>query len=105
MVCKIPTKIIFKICYYSNIILFCIFILEPGVHSAYVNGYDANDVDKGPLFEIPITVVRPEPLIPEPRPHIEHNNVGFNPGEIKRHFVKAPNDATWAVVRYSIGNL
>lgn len=51
------------------------------------------------VFEIPITVVRPEPLIMEPRPHIEHKNVGFIPGDIKRHFIKTPMDATWAVVR------
>ena len=75
--------------------------LEPGVHSAYVTGYDANDVDKGPLFEIPITVVRPETLIPEPRPFIEHKQVTFNPGDIKRHFVKVPQDASWAVIRLS----
>ena len=35
----------------------------------------------------------------EPRPHIEHKNVGFIPGDIKRHFIKTPMDATWAVVR------
>ena len=44
-------------------------------------------------------MVRPEPLIMEPRPHIEHKNVGFIPGDIKRHFIKTPMDATWAVVR------
>lgn len=73
--------------------------LEPGVHAAYVSAYDAQQPDKGALFEIPITVVRPEPLMNEPRPHVEHCNVTFAPGDIKRHFVKAPSGATWAQVK------
>ena len=73
--------------------------LEPGVHTAYVNAYDAQQPEKGPLFEVPITVVRPEPLTDKPRPHLEHKDVLFGPGDIKRHFVKIPEGATWAVVR------
>ena len=51
------------------------------------------------MFEVPITVVRPEPLKSEPRPHIEHKDILFAPGDIKRHFIKPPEGSTWAVVR------
>ena len=72
--------------------------LKSGVHSAYVKAYEAGDPDKGPLFEIPITVVKPEPITEIPRPRIAHDNVVFTPGMIKRHFVKVPKGATWATV-------
>ena len=51
------------------------------------------------MFEVPITVVRPEPLKSEPRPQIEHKDILFAPGDIKRHFIKPPEGSTWAVVR------
>ena len=51
------------------------------------------------MFEVPITVVRPEPLKSEPRPHIEHKDILVAPGDIKRHFIKPPEGSTWAVVR------
>ena len=51
------------------------------------------------MFEVPITVVRPEPLKSEPRPYIEHKDILFAPGDIKRHFIKPPEGSTWAVVR------
>ena len=58
---------------------------------------------QGPLFEVPITVVRTEPITSEPRPHIEHKDILFAPGDIKRHFVKPPEGSTWAVVRVGKG--
>jgi tripeptidyl-peptidase-2 len=73
--------------------------LDKGVHTTYINAYDANQPDKGPLFEIPITVVKPEPLVQLPRPHVQYKEIVFNPGTIKRTFVKVPDQATWAVVR------
>ena len=73
--------------------------LEPGVHTAYVNAYDSKCPDKGSLFEIPVTVVKPEPLNLEPRPYLAKKEIFFGPGEIKRHFIQAPKEATWAVVR------
>lgn len=33
--------------------------LQPGVHQAYIRAFDSNNVAKGFLFEIPITVVQP----------------------------------------------
>ena len=51
------------------------------------------------MFEIPITVVKPEPLVEKPRPYMAHSNVTFAPGDIKRHFLMAPEGSSWAVVR------
>ncbi len=73
--------------------------LEPGVHSAYVKAFDALNPDKGALFEVPITVVRPEPLLLQPRPYLEAKEVIFAPGDIKRHFVKAPEGSSWALIK------
>ncbi len=73
--------------------------LEPGVHSAYVKAYDLQEPRKGHLFEIPITLVIPEPLLSEPRPHASYSKVSFGPGTIRRHFLPVPENATWAVIR------
>ncbi len=54
---------------------------------------------KGPVFEIPITVVKPEPLVELPRPHIERLGLTFRPGDLSRTFVQVPEGATWAVIR------
>lgn len=73
--------------------------LEPGVHNAFVNAYDMKCPSKGPIFEIPITVVRTDKLQMEPRPVFERCNVIFAPGEIKRSFVQVPREATWALLQ------
>jgi len=69
--------------------------LAPGAHSAYITAYDASNPSSGKLFEIPINVIRAEPLNMKPRPNVEHREV-FQPGTIKRHFLEVPNGATWA---------
>ena len=76
------------------------------------------------MFEIPITVVKPEPLTLDagPRPtfvvgsvpsissngHVETmrqvmtysgQSVVFQPNNIRRHFLMVPDKATWAVVK------
>lgn len=73
--------------------------LKPGVHSAYIKAYDVNEPQRGHLFEIPITVVQPEPLLETPRPHFAQDKVSFNPGTLVRHFLPAPAGSTWAVIR------
>lgn len=54
---------------------------------------------KGHLFEIPITLVIPEPLVALPRPHVSYSKVSFGSGTIQRHFLPVPQNATWAVIR------
>jgi tripeptidyl-peptidase-2 len=54
---------------------------------------------KGHVFEVPVTVVKPEPLVAIPRPHLDRGPINFKPGDISRMFVQAPEGATWAVIR------
>ncbi|XP_078038479.1 tripeptidyl-peptidase 2-like [Augochlora pura] len=74
--------------------------LPEGVHTTSVRAYDVTDIAKGPVFQIPITVVQPQVL---PRtsilPDLTFSNVLFKPNTIRRHFILVPEDATWAVIR------
>lgn len=76
------------------------FNLPEGVHTTSVRAYDVTDVAKGPVFQIPITVVQPQTL-PKTAvlPDLAYTNILFKPNTIRRHFILVPEDATWAVVR------
>ncbi|EDW59973.2 tripeptidyl-peptidase 2 [Drosophila virilis] len=83
--------------------------LQPGVHSAVVRAYDTDNVRKGPLFEIPVTVVQPHVLednqntpIYEPASNRADKSVEFQPNTIQRDFIQVPDKATWAVLRLRI---
>ena len=76
--------------------------LTVGVHSTYVRAFDTAHPDKGTVFEVPVTVVVPEPLTVEGmRPTLTSPvpSVTFKPNQIQRHFVKVPEKATWAVIK------
>ncbi|XP_072938553.1 tripeptidyl-peptidase 2 [Epargyreus clarus] len=75
--------------------------LPPGPHYASINAYDVSCIEKGPLFQIPITVLQPQPLaLTSPAaPQISSKGVLFHPGTIKRHFIIVPPDATWGVLK------
>ena len=51
------------------------------------------------MFEVPITVVKPEPIQTIPRPRLERAGILFRPGDIVRSFVQVPEGATWATIR------
>ena len=51
------------------------------------------------MFEVPITVVKPEPIQMVPRPRLERTGILFRPGDIVRSFIQVPEGATWATVR------
>ncbi|XP_030373113.1 tripeptidyl-peptidase 2 [Scaptodrosophila lebanonensis] len=83
--------------------------LPPGVHSAIIRAYDTECVQKGPLFEIPVTVVQPHVLesdnntpVFEPASNRGDRAVEFQPNTIQRDFILVPNNATWAVLRMRI---
>ena len=69
--------------------------LPPGAHTAYITAHSPAHPAAGKLWEVPITVVRTEPLTLAPSPRLEVSRV-FQPGAIARHFVKVPQGATWA---------
>lgn len=43
-----------------------------------------------------MTVVKPVAVVNKDPPELEFKDVHFKPGTIKRHFIKVPEDATWA---------
>jgi len=65
--------------------------LPPGVHTAKVLGYDSSAPNRGPMFSVPITVVRPL----EERPQMSLGELSFQPAEVKRFFLSVPSGATW----------
>lgn len=71
--------------------------LAEGAHSGVIRAYDVENVEKGPVFRIPITVVQPL-TIPKTLnlPDLHYNHVLFKPNTINRHFILVPDDATWA---------
>ncbi|EDW01702.1 GH21590 [Drosophila grimshawi] len=80
--------------------------LQPGVHSAVIRAYDTDCVPKGPLFEIPVTVVQPHVLdhgqntpIYEPASVKGDRSIEFQPNTITRDFILVPDKATWALLR------
>lgn len=69
--------------------------MKISIHS--IRAFDVTNVDKGPIFRIPITVVQPSSISKmSPLPDLTFNNVQFKPNTIRRHFILVPDDATWA---------
>lgn len=71
--------------------------LPSGVHTARVKAYDATCVEKGTIFEIPITVIQPRVL--EAITQYEYSPrdaVICKPNTIIRDFIVVPRHATWA---------
>lgn len=62
-----------------------------------VRAYDVTNIAKGPVFQIPVTVIQPM-TIPKTAllPDLTYTNVLFKPNTIQRHFILVPEDATWA---------
>ncbi|KAG7670442.1 hypothetical protein Ndes2437A_g04966 [Nannochloris sp. 'desiccata'] len=101
--------------------------LEQGLHYAEIQGFDAVDEWRGPLFRIPVTVIKPLSLAALPgsilapsastapttttangfsnvkyEPHgavVDLGNESFVPGKEMRRFVGVPAGATWAELK------
>ncbi|XP_059614675.1 tripeptidyl-peptidase 2 [Phlebotomus argentipes] len=73
--------------------------LRPGVHQSSVKAYDSKNVDKGPVFEVPITVV--QPIVVGPDQLFVHRipEQTYLPNTIVRQFISVPRYATWAVLK------
>lgn len=62
-----------------------------------VRAYDVTNIAKGPVFQIPVTVIQPMTILKTALlPDLLYTNVLFKPNTIQRHFILVPEDATWA---------
>lgn len=73
--------------------------LQPGVHQAFIRAFDSDNVKKGHLFEIPITVVQPLEVLPQQMFIHPTETCVFNPNTIMRRFFHVPTYATWSVLK------
>ena len=73
--------------------------VAPGtVAYAEIRGFDAEDRERGPLFRVPVTVVRPT-APPADDGRAWRESLRFEPGGIERRFFAVPAGATWADLR------
>ena len=68
--------------------------LPPGAHYAEIRAIDTAEPGRGPLFRVPVTVIRPEALPGSDAPW--KKTLTFEPGQIRRFFFAVPEGATWA---------
>ncbi|KAF1321539.1 Tripeptidyl-peptidase 2, partial [Globisporangium splendens] len=67
--------------------------LPAGVNSGEIAAYDANNESRGPVFKIPVTVIKPEQV-----PSVVVYKKALQPGDITRRFFTPPTGTTWADV-------
>lgn len=72
--------------------------LPDGLHSTFVSAYDTACINKGPVFQIPVTIIQPSE-VPEQKCILKYSNISFKPNTIKRHYFVVPSAATWAVLK------
>ncbi|KAJ1826085.1 hypothetical protein LPJ56_002362 [Coemansia sp. RSA 2599] len=71
--------------------------LEPGrLHVATIDGYDSLNVDRGPIFSVPVTVTKPH--VVDSSACIRFEGLRFNPTDVVRRFVNVPSGATRATI-------
>lgn len=70
--------------------------LLPGVHSAKIRAYESDDIEKGTVFEVPITVVQPTTIDEKSNWEIDFGTDACKPNTILRRFIHVPQNATWA---------
>ncbi|PRW39066.1 Tripeptidyl-peptidase 2 isoform A [Chlorella sorokiniana] len=91
--------------------------LPEGLHYAELQAFDAIAEWRGPLFRLPITVIKPLDVETEPgsssgvgaivRPDcsVDLGTLHFQPGAELRRFVAVPGGATWAELKIRAGEL
>jgi tripeptidyl-peptidase-2 len=65
--------------------------LPPGLHTAKVFGRDASNQSRGPLFWLPITVVKPLPI----QRVFDFGTIQLQPAQVQRFFLTPPAGSTW----------
>lgn len=65
--------------------------LSPGLHTAKVCGRDASNPERGPLFMLPITIVKPFPV----QQFMDMGTLNLHPAQVQRYFLTPPAGSTW----------
>lgn len=73
--------------------------IVPGAHFAWIEAFDVDDPDRGPVARVPVTVI-----IPDAGSHgdVGRSQRGFAPGHIDRRFLIPPTGTTWAEVELRV---
>jgi len=71
--------------------------LDVGAHYAEIRGLDDLHPERGPLFRLPVTVIRAKEV--DRRSLSWRKTISFRPGYEERHFLVVPAGATWADLR------
>ena len=72
--------------------------LKPGTHYTEIRALDANNPDRGPVFRVPITVLKPE-AADDVADVAWREELKFSAGELERRFIAVPAGAEWADLR------
>ncbi|MGB0583251.1 MAG: tripeptidyl peptidase II, partial [Limisphaerales bacterium] len=72
--------------------------LQPGSHYTEIRAFDANNPDRGPVFRVPITVLKPE-AANDVADVAWKEELKFSAGELERRFIAVPAGAEWADLR------
>lgn len=67
------------------------------VHFTELQGYEAGNPNKGPVFRVPITVIKPKSL--PANSNIHADTVTLRPGVPNRTFLSVPSGATWCLIK------
>ncbi|MBX3436779.1 MAG: S8 family serine peptidase [Planctomycetaceae bacterium] len=103
--------------------------LDHGLHTAEVRGYLAGHEGRGPLFRVPVTVIKPRTIAPQrgellrartPEQRLEalrtlrgdvasgrrtnemEETLSLRPGQIERRFLIVPEGATWLDLHFDL---
>uniref|UniRef100_M8AQP4 tripeptidyl-peptidase II n=1 Tax=Aegilops tauschii TaxID=37682 RepID=M8AQP4_AEGTA len=71
--------------------------ISSGLHYYEVYGMDCRAPWRGPIFRVPITIIKPIALSGEP-PVLSLSKLYFKSGHIERRFINVPIGASWAEV-------
>eukprot|EP00899_Mesostigma_viride_P019360 jgi/Mesvir1/27425/Mv25036-RA.1 len=80
--------------------------LSEGLHYAEVRAIDMAAPWRGPVFRVPVTIIKPMVLdIPKSGPIVAFKELSFMPGDIERRFIAVPEGASAVEFTITMGAL